>query len=349
MRSILSLRRIAFALILFAVSTWCRPAAADSTAYWSGTNAQVWVKAWTYGKNSISSISTYVNGSLIKTLNYAPGTNYVYFILHFDSTQWADGTTLRFDSYFYYTNSPRGSESVTTRVYNKAYVMGNNYDFQYGKTAEVDVARILRGINSPIASYTTTGTITANKPTVSAAIPLNTVFYAYTHASGGPSSFGDCYAVLPVQSNHYVAARPGDLPGYSVTELVNQKGEASVYPEYKLVFIDGCGSAFTSDLADAFRCTRTVVPNLAGRAFVGWNMNVPDAIEFEQFTQVVFQNLSAGQTLGQAVQGASDTVHPWTKYPKYKNARPVIMGDNKTTLRGVYLGSKPTQWFWIEQ
>lgn len=106
-----------------------------------------------------------------------------------------------------------------------------------------------------------------------------------------------------------------------------------------------CDCGDTSLLADAFR----VRNGAEDRAFIGWTVVIADSEGTENWTQRLFERLSACDTLEDAIAYANDPDdNPATddrvQQVGGEGVEPAVYGDLLFKLHGVYLGTG-TQWF----
>jgi len=158
-------------------------------------------------------------------------------------------------------------------------------------------------------------------------IPVDTVFYAFTHANAGV--FTDSYC-----GGGFWPPCP-DWQRITASEVAAQVANKGWYPPYNFVFVDGCQSASTTSLASAFGVVGPTGGALTDRAFVGW-LTVSDSRDLP-FTQTLWAWLAAGAELAQAYTEAKKTI--------YSGNYAFYWGDQHYRLATRYAGTGTGDYF----
>ncbi len=268
----------------------------------------------------------------------------------FDSTHFADSSTITIKLKVTDSNNGYYEAAVTGPAYNKGYILTNGAapGFKYFGFA---IHRDL--IDSDISSinYTAMSSSYHRKSAILANVPSYTFLYVSSHANS--NGFGDCY-----DSDGYGELVPylssGNPPSPSIQDSVGSK--TSNQPPYNFAMVDGC------DSAGGFQPNGTFIQgggangfgiSTHDRAFLGWGEEMDGCLDYN-WSETVIGGLESGETLWDAIEEATTDFPPIGPPPGSLTDQvthpqlfisPVIIGDPLFKLHGVYLGfSSGTYW-----
>ena len=321
----------------------------------SGTNGSV-VWGGDTGQNKyhwIQHVVLKVNGETAVDLTWPPPDEFPYNTnvqgsLTFDSTHFADGSTLTFVLTVTDNLSNVRTATNSSCAYNKAFVYGNVSptvvqagigDLSQGSAAATDVSARLGPTNHTVTPSGSTAQITQQKAAITSALPIYTVFYGWSHGtSTGGDALGDSAAhgadnAAQIQARWFLA-------GEVYNAVYNATNGKTVYslPPYNFVFLDSCNLA-SANMAGGFNVSGTAMD----RAYLGWPTAMADDLHNESWTNRLYQNLASGYTLADAITQANLLVNGGKAHDgTFADVNPVTIGDPSYKLHGVYGSVSPS-------
>jgi hypothetical protein len=264
----------------------------------------------------------------------------------FDSTHFADSSSITIKLKVTDSNGGYYEATIAALAKNRAYILANqerdpqNLQSNYAANAYSAM------------SYVTLGSSQDHKTDVLQRLPHYTSFFTITHGNEG--DFTDSY-FSPAPNAQYdpnVSVTWQDITQALSLENPNAPNFNHDLAPYNFVYLDSCESVgYTShpvnyNLANSFG----IYQLNNDRAFLGWhNEVINNAYNFQTWNERLWNDLINGHTILDAVlrscadsQPQGESVHG---VEVYVNVKPVIVGDGRLKLHGVYLGIDASQWF----
>jgi hypothetical protein len=205
-------------------------------------------------------------------------------------------------------------------IYNKAYVINDPAILNGTETANYVASKC------SLMKHSVRRSTSDARDTILGEIYKYTVFYAWNHGGYDPSS--------PSDPGTYIIGCSGDAQNDIVSQsLVSSFVSAykgSIFPSFNLVHLDCCYSGAHNDMAKAFGILNNDGGSRADQAYIGWISYAWSFPENRNWTKSVWDQLSAGATVGDAVDFANAN--------HYEPGTCRIYGDRNTTLHSVYCG-----------
>lgn len=321
-------------------------------SYYSGTNCLAGGETDIPAKSDFDPISAelLINGEWIAGAVLNPMNKGVKYTIeaHWDSTHFRNGTKITETFKLFSINPGRSPliKSYTREVYNRAYILGNTGDLRQGLAAAAVANLSLKSATAAAGGpvFVTLQQSRQRKTALLANLPKYTILYTWTHAAARPyASFGDCLATRSSTNDYYLFALTDPTGANTIqTEIQAKSFGNKPLPAYNFVFVDGCNSAEYPDMATSFQVLGKT-SFLSDRAFLGWDVNAPDKIEYVNWTAELFSNLKKKQTLAEAAFNADQAV-PRPKNSQKQIVHHVIKGDHNMQILGLYGETNPHIW-----
>ncbi len=276
--------------------------------------------------------------------------------VRYDSTQFKHGSVITLVGEMWSERNTYTSVIERFRVTNKALVLAN-HDLKNpllqncANRAQTTLKELL-----PRFGHHVRASQRYRKPTIQSLLPGYNVFFISTH--GVPGRFLDCYEDVDDDGDeNWLWSRPEDQIGPHIARKESSLGQVP----YSFVFVHGC-SVFGDGIGsygdpDEYREDRSVAAaflsgsatgSISGpgsnRAAIGWKNDVLGNRNYYNYVRSLMHSLGTGATLQEALIAAKMWSTCWGVVgylplfgaPVYSTISPVVFGDGKMTLHGLY-------------
>ena len=262
----------------------------------------------------------------------------------FDSTHFKDRAKIKLTLKVSDTNGGHYEVEVTGSTKNRAYVLANK-ERDPQQTQATYAVKAFHGMN-----YSNLGASQDHKPVVLQKLPLNTAFFTISHGNKG--DFTDSYYAPDPQYEPDVSVEWQTIAqALSVEDSSSANYNPNLAP-YNFVYLDTCeGAGYTSSpvsysLANAFG----IYQGSVDRAWLGWHNEVfNNSYSFQTWNERLWNSFVKGDTILVSVLRSCALGEPQGELVHgvkiSDDVRPVIIGDGRTKLHGVYLGKDANQWY----
>ena len=314
--------------------------------WFSGTNCEVsgiaGMPNQTYF-NFINRVQLLINGTAVwDNVYFIPLVTPIQPLVYFDSTHFNDASqvTVTINAW---TNA--GATATTSKVattYNKEYILGNTIPV-LGGLGNVLVKGQDAIFVCDISHHTRLNPgdeLKLLRPRIITDLPPGTAYFIWSH--GTSTTYGD--ARTNDAAGQWVGN--GDVSG-SLGDPVSGK-TAKHYPSYNFVAMMACDCGANDALAVGFGVATHIGPPTPDRAFVGWEVEIPEFtnamgdVSLIVWTTALYQYLNNGEKVRNAVNRVEDTMQGGPGQIKDLTGQLIhakVYGDNDTKVHGVYGGN----------
>jgi hypothetical protein len=284
------------------------------------------------GGTYVTNMTLSIDGEVVKTYTYGVTDNIHHAEWHLGvtwaSTHFIDGFMIPVRTWGKDSAGDEREDTKSTYVYNKGYVLGNQALAPYSRDGARRVRVRCSSLNHTVFPPTLDEGMDDDKATILPSLPWFTLFYIQTH--GNPGQFKDCPDAALVFWDEVLSGNTAKQP--------NQ-------PPYNFVLVDGCNTGVDDTLARGFEVVNPNGSAVPSRAFLGWQTLILGSFHNNDWRDLVWQGLIAGDTIWGAVLFAATGGHfPDAQVFDDNAARPAIYRDANMKLAGVY-GGNAGQWY----